>query len=414
MGFKTRARKIQSLGHLYGETAYLEYVAFDRSLAGQWSGLPSAGTTLERARKQYATPIGDSVAAFLDLEDNGRCPVVVTDDEVLFLDWLPQGCTSKSDVGKLGLRVGDKARLRTTIEITSGQLVLSNAYQAPANVPKASSLKEAPWGMVLSLPSGCYEVFSQRRPASLPGEDGHVLLGIVPAGRIAQTTKPKKRLVKRRVRVTRVQHSDELTRIIGSKRSPKAVRKLSIDLDGGSLPEDFSLLTNIQELALLGVCKVPEQLRELRTLISLSMNCAEITKLPSWLVELSQLRELSCFRSYLRALPNNIGDLVHLRDINVSDTDISRLPESIWDLTELRELRLSGSPIKTLSPKVSQLEKLRLLWINRTEIRCVPYRELGTMKRLMSLRISEEGHDTGLEAFSEARRSCHVQKQSRW
>lgn len=96
----------------------------------------------------------------------------------------------------------------------------------------------------------------------------------------------------------------------------------------------------------LGLCynqltALPDQIREMTTLRTLSLDSNPITRLPDALCELTGLLELSLQGMPLTELPADIGNLSSLRFLSLESCQkLTRLPESFFALAQLETLSL--------------------------------------------------------------------------
>jgi internalin A len=101
--------------------------------------------------------------------------------------------------------------------------------------------------------------------------------------------------------------------------------------------------TRMLSLSNLGLKKVPESLREVRTLEVLWLDGNKIQELPPWIGELSALKVITLSKNHLRTLPPAIGSLRELRYFSLEENRIEQLPETLRTLP-LKLLNLRSNP----------------------------------------------------------------------
>lgn len=99
----------------------------------------------------------------------------------------------------------------------------------------------------------------------------------------------------------------------------KSLKYLHIGaIDISDLPEEFSSLQNLENLA-----------------ISYNQN---LKRFPESITKLKNLKELNIQGTGIDSLPNSIGNLKSLEVLNLCFTNINKLPQSFFNLKKMREL----------------------------------------------------------------------------
>ncbi len=120
-----------------------------------------------------------------------------------------------------------------------------------------------------------------------------------------------------------------------------------------SLPENFFLLTNLQELN-LSKCRllsVNQQIGELKKLQYLNVARNRLVSLPETIGQLTHLKYLIINRNMIGCLPESIGALHELIYIDAWDNPMYELPESIVNLQntlktiDLRQIALHNDEL---------------------------------------------------------------------
>jgi len=118
--------------------------------------------------------------------------------------------------------------------------------------------------------------------------------------------------------------------------------------------------------------ELPESLRELTRLHTLTLNGNRLTRLPEWLGQLAQLRVLSISNNQLITLPESVGQLTQLRVLTLSHNHLSVLPESIGQLTNLNYLFLWNNRLTILPDSLGQLKNLKTLTVLENQLQTLP------------------------------------------
>ncbi len=132
----------------------------------------------------------------------------------------------------------------------------------------------------------------------------------------------------------------------------------SIDLEDygiDTLPENISILTQIESINLLGnkFTSFPEVLTELISLDEISVCSNNLKTLPPSIGKLKNLRILIANFNDLEAIPKEIGQLENLLYLELGSNNLKSLPSEIKNLNKLQELHLSGN-------NFSEKEKARI------------------------------------------------------
>lgn len=143
----------------------------------------------------------------------------------------------------------------------------------------------------------------------------------------------------------------------------RAENKIEQALKSGATDLDLSAKQNapVQER----LSELPESLRSLTQLKSLSLRNNSLTTLPEWLGELTQLQYLNLSDNKLTTLPESIGNLKQLNDLAFQDNLLLRLPESIGQLIHLSGLNLNNNRLSVLPESLRHLQQLKWLFLNR-------------------------------------------------
>jgi len=134
--------------------------------------------------------------------------------------------------------------------------------------------------------------------------------------------------------------------------------------------------------------KVPEIVRELKSLefIDLSYNLLE--NLPDWISELKELKELEISNNSLKELPEAIGEMESLEKILACNNNLKLLPESIGNLKKLKKLELYENQLKKIPSSIGNLSNIKTLDFHKNQITCLP-NQIGNLTNLKKLILDE-------------------------
>ena len=90
---------------------------------------------------------------------------------------------------------------------------------------------------------------------------------------------------------------------------------------------------------------IPEEIFELRTLKSLSLEFNQLTEIPDEISNLTSLTRLYLNYNSLERLSESIGRLSSLKSLSVIHNNISHLPKSLKDLENLKHIYVMGTNI---------------------------------------------------------------------
>ncbi len=201
-----------------------------------------------------------------------------------------------------------------------------------------------------------------------------------------------------------IQWADE--NYISEKRIPRDSKKLA-QLEVLSLyrkrfrklPRSIGSLTQLRYIEILynGILEeLPDEIGNLKNLISLSVPDNNLTFLPKSIGNLTQLeylnigrntllhhfpevicnlrqlKELHCYLCRITTIPQSIGNLNQLVKLNLKQNHLTKLPDSIDSLTNLEELILRDNYLTELPENIGNLTQLRKLDIYDTWLQSLP------------------------------------------
>jgi internalin A len=110
--------------------------------------------------------------------------------------------------------------------------------------------------------------------------------------------------------------------------------------------------------------RIPEPIRQLRALETITMMGVSPTTIPDWLFEAPELRSMDLGFNNLSELPEALGDARRLEYLSLTNNEFRRIPAGVWKLAALRSLDLRGCPIEEISADILRLERLSVLQID--------------------------------------------------
>jgi Leucine-rich repeat (LRR) protein len=188
--------------------------------------------------------------------------------------------------------------------------------------------------------------------------------------------------------------AEEQEKLQKALSAPEKVTKL--ELNGGkltSLPEDFTKLQNLRELAIhdnatLDFPAVLTLLAKIPALERLDLAETDLSKLPAEIGGLVNLKELLLWHNGLKTLPEEIGSLQKLEWINLAMNSIERLPASMRKLRRLTHLDLSQNGLKSVPGAVFEMPALKSLDLSKNyDLASIPA-DIGKLKGLEFLGLA--------------------------
>ncbi len=137
-----------------------------------------------------------------------------------------------------------------------------------------------------------------------------------------------------------------------------------------------------------GVVKVPEIVRELKSLKGLNLSRNSLELLPEWIGEFEHLEVLDVSNNQLKEIPESIGDLKDLKQLKLQDNKLKELPNSIGNLAQLEVFFASNNLIEVLPESIERLVALKDLLFRENLIKTIP-ESIGRMRSLENLDIGE-------------------------
>lgn len=173
----------------------------------------------------------------------------------------------------------------------------------------------------------------------------------------------------------------------------KNLRKLNLwDNNLQALPDSIGDLLKLKEL-LMGLNKdlkrIPNTLKNLRSLETLSFHQNNLNQLPECIAELRNLHELDLSSNSLKFIPDSIQSMVKLKELDLSANYMGDFPEIITTLTGIERLDLSGNYLQTIPKSIGKLVNLRRLHLDyNRELESLPD-SIANLKSLEYLGLTE-------------------------
>ena len=172
---------------------------------------------------------------------------------------------------------------------------------------------------------------------------------------IAEETRAQRcrRLLKYRVKkCAREEHSQLDLMSLNAKKIPEKVYELTHGLNV------LALSNNLIE-------KIPEDVKSLTKLTSLSLRQNRLKSIPPQLWYFTELVDLDLRENQIPELPQEVGNLTTLRDINIWELGID-------NMKSLCCLRLDGNCLRQLPEELGKVVTLKTLTVSRNEIEHLP------------------------------------------
>ena len=151
------------------------------------------------------------------------------------------------------------------------------------------------------------------------------------------------------------------------------------------IPGDFvQLCTTLQELRLsnMSIKKVPQSVRNFRTLARLDLSSNRITDLTDiYLHLLPYLQELRVQNNRMERLPSYFSRLHVLRLLNISNNKFQDIPAEVCNMSSLEELDVSFNMISQLPENMQSWHQLKVLIIIGNRVTRIPnsFRHLSSL-----------------------------------
>lgn len=129
----------------------------------------------------------------------------------------------------------------------------------------------------------------------------------------------------------------------------------------------------LKSLSLRGmqIGTVPEGIRELRGLKRLRLDGLGLTDLPDWIGQLN-LEELSAIDNRLFAVPDSVRNLGRLNSLSLSWNPLTHIPSVIFELMSLRSLLVRHCEIREIPEDILRLVRLESVRCNGNPIESPP------------------------------------------
>jgi internalin A len=165
----------------------------------------------------------------------------------------------------------------------------------------------------------------------------------------------------------------------------------------------------IRQLILFGlpICRIPEPIRELQSLIDLRLIGVWPASIPDWLFKIPELTSLALWSNNLSDLPDSIGAARHLKSLDLMHNKFKRIPAGVWELANLESLDLMECPIEEIPADILRLERLTSLTLGDHsgvphEI-VVPPPEIAAQGLDAIKRYWSQERDAGVDYLAEAK-----------
>jgi len=129
---------------------------------------------------------------------------------------------------------------------------------------------------------------------------------------------------------------------------------------------------------------IPDEIRQLTAITSISLGENYQFEFPSWLSEFTQLRSLKMADMNLQKIPDVIGDLKSLVELNIAINPLVEFPQFLCELPLLEDIEMRMTGISELPDEIENLQALRSLHCGGSTLQKVPD-TIGHLKNLEKL-----------------------------
>ncbi|ELU01108.1 hypothetical protein CAPTEDRAFT_167893 [Capitella teleta] len=201
------------------------------------------------------------------------------------------------------------------------------------------------------------------------------------------------------------------------------VRNLrNLDLSENKLPSippmigQFTMMKSLN-LESNRLCRIPEDIGNLKKLETLNASRNRLTSLPHSLSQLTHLREVCLCFNALTEFPSQLCGLKQLDMLDLSHNKMTSIPDSVGQV-EAIELNLNQNQVRSISESITQCKRLKVL---RLEENCLePSAFTATILQdssfsLLSIEgnlVSDkqlremDGYEQYMERFTATRKKC--------
>lgn len=127
-------------------------------------------------------------------------------------------------------------------------------------------------------------------------------------------------------------------KIIHDLPGPSHASRITIDRSNPQLPKNLNLAPIEQfywEMGDQNITEFPEELRNLTSVRSLTLEQGEYTEIPTWISELTSLRMLSFTGAPIKVFPEQVLSLPHLWELSLGSCEFSSIPASVCDRPDI-------------------------------------------------------------------------------
>ena len=152
-------------------------------------------------------------------------------------------------------------------------------------------------------------------------------------------------------------------------------------LDLPAIPNSFSEISTIQDIAFSSIKIVPQCINQLSGLKTLYLQWCKLNYIPDALFDLKKLEVLNLSVNNLQLLPKLIVQLTSLTHLHLSDNNLKSLPHEIYKLKNLKKLYLYNNKLGFISEKIGDLINLTHLSIDKNNLIEIP-KSIGNLINL--------------------------------
>lgn len=148
---------------------------------------------------------------------------------------------------------------------------------------------------------------------------------------------------------------------------------------------EFTLLRSLK-IADMNLRAVPEIVGALKSLVELNIAMNPLVEFPSFLCDLQQLEDIEMRMTSISELPDDIGRLQSLKSLHCGGSALQTIPETIGRLHNLEKLVLNANRLTQLPESIGELRALQKLYLGRNPLQKLP-ETIGQLENLEYLQL---------------------------
>jgi len=167
---------------------------------------------------------------------------------------------------------------------------------------------------------------------------------------------------------------DDISELPEEIKELKNLKSLSIyDNEIKQLPEYLPEIGLIElNLSKNGLTSIPEVIFKCLTLKKIDLHSNELKEIDPRFFNLQHLEEMDLGGNSLSKIPNEINKLVNLKKLNLRVNDLESLPDAMSDLQKLEEIELYGNDFYEFPEALTKCNSMKTISIGSNRIKHLP------------------------------------------